>query len=331
MRITILLVIITVVFLGLVQTGMADTVTDFNTALETLTDDFSETASWVNKQLAKSTGFGAGGTIQRPGAVKAFPGFEIGVTGGLSVAVDLNKLVDINTYAISSDFLDFPPFFFVQTGMIYGKIGLLKLPSFGKIDLGAGISSYSIDIQENFTGKFTQWQLEGRIQPNLSIPFDLSLALGVGNMKGNYRLQHTHTEEIASIEYNGSTYSQNLDTTVFMSSDWNVTAYYAKVVISKNLFFITPYAGIGLQTAIGNVNTVVGASGTLMLDPLAPGSNMQDTLTLKGFNSTPPRNFDFRLLGGVELTFLPFISLNISGEYGQDVYAASVGLIISVF
>ena len=211
--------------LGFAQISPAATFTDFETALQTLSNDFSSTATWINGQLAKSTAFGAGGTVQRPAAVKTFPGFELGITGGLAVAGDLKKITEINTYAVSSDFLAIPEFFFSQTGMIHGKIGLLKIPALGKIDLGFGHSAYSLNLTDHFNGQFAQWQVEGRIQPNLPLPINLSLALGVGNMKGNYRVSNSHTEEIASIHYNGSDYKQTLDTTVFMSSDWDVTTH----------------------------------------------------------------------------------------------------------
>ncbi|MCD4813321.1 hypothetical protein K8S19_06470 [bacterium] len=324
------LVITLLTILVFTQSALSATTQDFSKALETLSDDFSVASTWINNQLAKSIAFGASGTIQRPAAVKTLPGFEIGITGGLSVAIDESALVDIDTYAISSDFLNLPAFFFSQTGMIHGKIGLVKLPAVGKIDIGAGFSNYGLNYSDDFDGQFSQWQLEGRIQPELPVPFDLSLSLGVGNMKGNYRVQNGHTEELNSIEYNGNIYTQTLDTVVFMSSDWDMTAYYAKIIISQNLIFVTPYAGIGLQTTTGAVNTIVGSTGTISLDPDLPGPIESESLTVTGPAGTTAGSFDFKLLGGVQFNLFPMVSLNISGEYGNNVYAASLGLIIGL-
>ncbi|MBN1595581.1 hypothetical protein JW933_06610 [candidate division FCPU426 bacterium] len=324
------LVLVLIVTAGFCPNVHAATLTDMNTAVEELSGDFSDVADWINGQLSKSTAFGSGGTLQRPADVKSFPGFEIGITGGLAVAVELGKLSSLDTYAISADFLKFPAFFFSPTGMLHGKIGLLHLPGIGKCDLGAGLSAFSMSMQNDFAGEFNQWQLEGRIQPDLPIPLAVSLALGVGNMKGTFTLKNTHVEEIASIQYNGNTYAQNLETTVYMSSDWNVTSYYAKLVVSQNLIFITPYVGLGLQTSTGEVNTVVGANGTLQLDPSLPGPSEQQIIDVQGPSYGTPRSFDFRLLGGMQISFLPFVSLNLSGEYGKDVYAASLGLVVGL-
>jgi Family of unknown function (DUF6588) len=320
--------IICLLLLGFSQSSLAASVTDFETALDYLANDFTGTATAINNHLAKSTAFAAGGTIQRPAAVKTFPGFELGLSGGLVVAGNLEKITEITTYAISPDFLAVPELFFSLTGMIHGKVGLLKIPALGKVDLGFGHSSVSANISDTFNGRFAQWQVEARIQPDLMVPFDLSIALGVGNMKGNYRIANSHTEEIASIQYNGAEYAQTLDTTVFMSSDWDVTAYYAKLVVSKSLIVIHPYLGVGLQVSTGEVNTVVGASGTLNLDPVLPGSDYQDTLSVRGPASAEPSNFDFRLLGGFQINILPIAALNLSGEYGHNVYGATLGVIV---
>lgn len=318
---------------GLVQAAnAASPPPEIQSAFDALKNDFTQASEWINKQQSKSVAFLSGGSINRPANVKSLPGFEIGVTGGLSVAIDPEMITDISTYAVSSDFLALPAFFFTPSGMIYAKVGLIELPVVGRIDLGAAFSNYQIGLTDQFEGEFSQWQLEGRMQllpDKLTSPVAMSLTVGVGNAKGNFTVQHKHSEVINSIIYDGNTYDQTLDIVAYMSSDWDVTSYYAKLMISKNLVIITPYVGLGLQAAAGNVNTVVGATGEIILDPEMPGPDSTGTVGIRGPASASPSGFDWRLIGGAQLNLLPFISLNITGEYGQNVYAGNAGIIVS--
>lgn len=308
----------------------ADPAADFESAKSFLSSNYALVGSWVNGQLAKSASFFGGGFPNRPADVKSFPGFEIGVTGAMALSLDPDGIKGLPTYGMKSNFLDFPAFFIIPGDSLHAKIGLIEVPGLGKLDLGGSFGSLQGGINE-FSCKVDNWKLEARLAiAPVPMPLDLSLNLGVGNVKGSYSISRNYREVTPGIQYNGNTYEQTVDSVVFLNSDWDISALFAKLVISKNLIFLTPFAGIGVQKSSGTINSVVGSTGRLELDPSLPGPVESQNLTIQGKSQSHPRDLDYRLLGGIQFNLFPFMSWGIAGEWGQGVYGLSTGLTVGL-
>jgi hypothetical protein len=88
--------------------------------------------------------------------------------------------------------------------------------------------------------------------------------------------------------------------------------------------FVTPFAGIGVQAATGNINNIVRISETLSLDPDLPGPTKQQTIGIQNGAQGKPRTVDFRVLGGLQFNLGPFGIRRLAGELGQTVYGFSM-------
>ena len=153
----------------------------------------------------------------------------------------------------------------------------------------------------------------------------LSVGLGYTHMRGNVAIKGvlgSGAVNVTNVSFGGSTHTIGF-TSPDLNVFWNTNVIDAKIQISKNLFIITPYAGLGLSYGISNAGggmqaqmTVDGTAVTqTQIDQINSAFGTNFTLQNPGFGVNASANgFATRIFGGFSFNVL-ILKIGLGAEY----------------
>lgn len=302
--------------LGCGGQSWAVTPTAATTALQS---DYQKIGLWFSDQFADAMAYNAASGTNMPANVAKLPGFELGVTFGVTASeIDTDALSQLGTSVIDTTQVDVYSRLPVPVGVAHVKVGL----PWG-MDLGGKFGSYTLSADKedsNFSFKNAVWGIELRkalAEDGLTRPF--GLALGVSLDGNNGRITYDQPYNTPTT-YQGDTVTP--DVTNRITSDASVRTVGAKVTVSKNLLIVTPFAGLGLNKNFGSVRSTIRSFGNVTTTGAGGGTQAVDVSSVA---EAKANDVDTRLFAGIEMNIL-LLKLGISAEYaGKDV-AGNIGL-----
>ncbi|MDR1029706.1 MAG: hypothetical protein LBL76_02395 [Treponema sp.] len=255
------------------------------------------------------------------------PHFGVGLSGGLTT-MDLGAFEDVAdlfgiSMPVSTNLMPMPGY------TVEGRIGGFILPF--DVGLKCGILppvDFSEDFRFDYTlvgGDIRYALLKGPILPHVSV------GVGLNYLKGGLN---------TAIKGAGTTFTfggHNLalsDPEIGFS--WETTSLDVKAQISKSLFIITPYLGLGVSHGWSKAGYTVESDLQYDGDPVT-GTNLNEIqqaigddldLTEQGFSSIIKNNgWGFRVFGGLSFNLL-VIRLDFTGMYNflDNKFGGSLGI-----
>ena len=298
-----------------------------------LVGDVGKVGVWFNTELGKHLGFYAGSGMITPRApLGGLPHFEIGIGAGADFAT-----IDIGGFPTAAEDLgvisqDLPidqlPFSGFPLPLplwaLHADLGV-----FGGIDVvPALVKMLTIDVGGKFgylprldfgSGAVESTLYGGEVrvgilQDQLLVP-GLALSLTYEGVSGGFSLTQKEfiknntisvpvTVDGASATINGS-----ISGDIALENTYNASAVGGRLMLSKNLLFLLPYVGVGMQFNSGEVNTTIKPTVTFTntnstgLDAATFGQTVtleaKDTKDIGTLRAT-----DLRLIAGMELRIL---------------------------
>ncbi|MFA5857522.1 MAG: hypothetical protein WC955_00490 [Elusimicrobiota bacterium] len=319
-------------FTGVAYAGITD---DVQTATNDIKTDFSSVSSWFGSQLKPGLEFNASGGMYLPANVCHLLGFEIGAIAGLNTFnIDLSAFKNLAMNAFDANKYALPEMLALPQVMVHAKVGLPF-----DLDLGAkyGTSEISIDVTgtkfafknqamgAEVRKKIIGGGLEGIILPDISIGVGMDMLTGSLTAGQAYNVTNTDT-------YSGYNYTQTVNAATTLSSDWAITSMNAKLMVSKYLLFVTPFAGAAAYYNTSKVNTKVNTNGSITLTEYTSASTSSSSaFTIEGPGNLESTGMDIGYFGGLEFSIL-VVKINVSGEYrmgetrNKDRYCVNAGL-----
>jgi hypothetical protein len=285
------------------------------TVADEIRSDSRQTAQWISRETADMMAFSAASQPLLPGAVLDILGVQAGVSAGLaSFELDVARYRALPLSALDNrgGEVNLPDRVPVPSALAHAKVGLL-----GGFDLGvkAGALNFKDETGDAETeydsvvyGAELRKKLLGGGLTGAALP-DVALSLSYDAASG---------EATRKERYNGALRSGGtLAADTVWKTEWNVSALTARAVASKTLLMITPYAGVGYTTHMGDAETSVSTRGTA-----SPGGAVDETATA----SADADDAYVQALAGVELGILPLLRLNAGCLWSPDAWTAAVGL-----
>ena len=302
---------------------------DFNDIKNTLDseikDDLSIAGNWLGIQTGKYWGFYAASTSLSSGSpMDGLWHFEGGLSGGFNLIY----------YATSSPTLrqlpadDLGPSLaqpVLPGWLLFTRLSLfdgfdLKVTKVGGIDLGGVFALLPrIDLGKGVEADSLLYGGELRIGIYQDTPTTpgFSFTTTYENISGNLLIKKSYKKDQlkTSVGGNSVTVGGDISGDMTIESTYNLHVIGSKLMVSKKIFFLTPYLGMGTNFNLGTLtmngkNTLVLKNITVS-DPsvTAPAEEtLQSSITI---NPVEPNLYDIRLISGLEANFLQFINVGL--------------------
>lgn len=305
-----------------------------------LLKSYSIIVDFFAQELSKQIAFNGTAGMGLSANVAQFPGIGFGAVAGVSMG-DFNvegfKSLDVNYIDLNEVASSLPKAIPLPAAVVYIKTGIPFVPV--KSDFGVKFLPFSYSIADTGNGgsidvKDYIFGIEGRVQlieDSAASPMGLVLSGTMDFMSGKLEVKSQPQQTSNDATINGTAYTADVDGSIIMGVDWAVQSYGIKAIANKNLLFISPFFGLGLNANFGAVNGKVGAEGTVQLtdkNTLAVDGPQDFTAYVMG--SAKPRMLDFRLITGFDLTFIPATKIGVAYEWGGNVYSLTAGLKIQI-
>jgi hypothetical protein len=291
--------------------------TDINSAVAAVQADSVLISGWVSDQFKRAIPFNSTSGDVVPSQLKIF-GFEAGVEGVVSgTKLDANAFHNLGTSVIDTTQISIFDRLPVPMVLGHAKIGL----PFG-LDAGiriGGIPSTSsdkgsthVDVSNSVVGLDVRKKL---IDEGITRPFGLTLGVNFTRAKGHINASTPYNPNLGS----NVTFTNAVGTG---RTDWDTKSVGAQLVLNKQILFLNPYIGAAVNKNFGSINTTITNTGSASF-----GGGPSQAYNSVGSASATPNSVDLRGLAGLELSFLPFMKLDIGGEIAsQNQLAGSIGL-----
>ncbi|MBI4396397.1 MAG: hypothetical protein HY548_04830 [Elusimicrobia bacterium] len=284
-------------------------------------NDSKKTAEWFSKQVAEIMAFNTASTPLLPGDVLKVLGFEFGVAGGVSSSkLDVKGFRGIKLTAIDNagGEISLPENVLAPGAVAHAKVGLPKGIDlgfkYGSLNFDDKTSDAKTDFKNTVIGVEVRKRLLGGGMTGVVAP-DIALSAAYDSASGEI----TRKERYNAPLRNGVG-TLTADTT--WKTEWNSGAVTARAVASKTLLIITPYAGVGYTMLVGGADSTITTSGTLTPADPVDGAAVSQKVT----GSADADKSFFQAVGGAEISFLPFMRLNLGYLWSEEDWAASAGL-----
>jgi len=293
-----------------------------------LVQDAEKISDWFSNQLGSHLGFyAASGAITPGNPLGGLPHFEIGVGAGADLAsisigaFPKEALTIINQQNLPLDQLPggagipLPlPLWALHGNLgIFGGIDIPLLTKIGSIDVGG---KFGYVPKLNFGAGDVESLLFGGqvrigiLQESLIIP-GVSLSLGYDSISGGFSIiqkdfiKDNQINVPVTVSGVSTTVNGTISGDIDIKNTYNASAIGGKLLVSKGLLFIVPYAGVGFQLNSGQVKTTI--SPTVRFSNVGSSANLNipiDPVTLTAGNPVNINSSDLRLIGGLELRII---------------------------
>jgi hypothetical protein len=307
---------------------------------EYLLGSYAKIVDFFSQEVSKQIAFNGTAGMDLSANVCAWPGVSLGLIAGLSMG-DFNvegfKTLDVDYIEIEEVASSLPKILPLPAGVFYIKTGVPFFPV--KSDFGIKFLPFSYTLPDTGNGgsiliKDYIFGVEARfqlIEDSPATPMGLVVSGSMDFMSGRVEVKSAPQATSNDVEINGTDYISDIDGSIVMGLDWAVQSYGIKAIINKNLLFISPFFGLGINANYGAVNGKVGAQGEVTLtdkdNALDVTTGPLDTYVM---GSAAPRMLDFKLISGFDLTFIPATKIGIAYEWGGNVYSLTAGLKIQI-
>jgi hypothetical protein len=279
-----------------------------------LTTDLVKSGEWFSQEVGDLLAFQAASTHFLPGDTTAFPGFQVGVAGGVSVQkLDRGAYRSIPFTELDRDEVDLPRAVAAPAFVLHGKAGL----PWG-LDLGLKVGSASFEekdgdartkFENGIFGVELRKRLLGGGLSGAVLP-DLSLSLALDGASGELTREDRYE---GAVQSGGG----QLVADTSWETEWDVQAVTLRAVVSKKLLMVTPFVGLGVTRLSGDAET------RAVVDVLGGNSGLPDTVA-RG-RAEMDESLGHAVVG-LEVAPIPFFRINLSGLAAKERWALSLGV-----
>jgi hypothetical protein len=283
-------------------TTPAEAIAQFNADAALLT-------GWINTQFVRAIPFNSTAGNVVPSQLKLF-GFEVGgefVASGTKIDTDAlhalpTQVVDTHQIDVS-DRVPIPMVLgHAKIGLPWGLDGGLRLGGIPKNEHDDGDTH--LEVVNSVFGLDLRKAL---IEEGATRPFGLTLGASFTHAKGHI----SGTTNPSSLNTSNVTFGTDALSTT--RTDWNSKSAGLQALMNKKILFMNPYIGASANKNWGTMDTSNSNTGSFTV--LATPGSLNGT----GANSSEKINsWDTRGLFGIEFTCLPFLKMNLGGEYGSE-------------
>jgi len=277
--------------------------------------DAAQTADWFSGEMASVMAFHAASMPHLPGDVLKVLGVEFGVSGGVSfseIDVDAFRQLGFRSLDNRGGEIDLPSDLPIPGYAFHAKIGLPRKYDigfkYGSLDFDHDEGNATFELSNAIYGIAIRKRFLGGGAAGYILP-DVALSLGHDAASGDISRKEPYNAPLL----NGETLAGE---TVW-TSDWDVGAVTGRALFSQKILIVTPFLGVGVTQLTGSADSLVRVSGTAS----ASGAILAESLGSENADETL-----FHVMGGAELSLLPFVRLNAGALWANGHWSASGGL-----
>ncbi|MBK7207840.1 MAG: hypothetical protein IPH91_06120 [Elusimicrobia bacterium] len=278
-----------------------------------VTSDAAALSRWFSEELANATAFNAAASPQLPGDVHSLLGVELGVSLAVSSSkLDIDALDSLPLTDLNVDTVDMMSQLPIPLPVIHAKIGLPwgldAGVKFGKFKFDNTDGAKKTEVANQVFGVEVRRRLMGEGVTGVLLP-DVSVGLAYDTANGHVSLDDRYDANLNLPGGLAPTADLAWDT------DWRTSALTLRVVASKQMAIVTPYAGLGYTRLMGDAKTRLAIQET--------GNAANAT---EGVASADADGNLVQVTGGLQFTFFPTLKLNLGGMWAPDNFAGTLGL-----
>jgi hypothetical protein len=288
-------------------------------AIAQFNSDATLLSGWLNDQFIRAVpnNMNSGNVV--PSQIKLF-GFEVGAEAVVSSSkIDRDGFHALPTQIIDTTQINTESKFPMPLILGHAKIGL-------PMGFDAGIRVGGIPKQSRNNGTThieaanALFGLDVRkvlIEEGVVKPFGLTVGASYTHA-GGHAMETTPLNSLT-----GSNVTFGSDAATSARSDWRSKSAGLQALVNKKILFMEPYIGGAVNKNWGTMDSSIANTGSFTVGA-SPSQSLEGT---GGTASRKINSWDLRGLLGIEFTFLPFMKLDLGGEFASEGnVAGSIGL-----